>query len=125
MKTCKACRITTVQTEFHHMIPLEYGGKYEGQTIELCGNCHNEIHRLAENPEVGSPPQHLETLVNLIVRSKELFHEGKLKAEDSRENMIRITEDDKKIILFLKNRWGCKSIKETITRALAQAVKSQ
>ena len=47
---CEVCECEgeTGVAEKHHIIPIEVtqqAGMPESQTLELCGNCHRELHR--------------------------------------------------------------------------------
>lgn len=34
--------------EGHHVVPVSYGGPQDGLMINICGNCHFRIHKMAE-----------------------------------------------------------------------------
>ena len=49
--TCPICNREDVITTKHHLIPIHKKGK-DGPTVDLCTDCHDQIHALWDNNEL-------------------------------------------------------------------------
>ena len=38
-----------LNVQSHHVRPIHLGGDEDGLQVNLCGNCHSNVHRMAEN----------------------------------------------------------------------------
>ena len=48
MTQCLVCG-TTLNLQSHHITPVSLGGPEDGPQVPLCGNCHSNIHKMAES----------------------------------------------------------------------------
>ena len=48
---CPICNREDVITTKHHLIPIHKKGK-DGPTVDLCTDCHDQIHALWDNNEL-------------------------------------------------------------------------
>lgn len=45
---CMICG-TTLNLQKHHIHPVSLGGDEDGTLVTLCGNCHSNVHKMAES----------------------------------------------------------------------------
>lgn len=118
-------------SDFHHIIPVQFGGPEDGKTVPLCPTCHRHVHREGEgfvkngvwgkfvNPVNYPNPEHLkkaEILAKYIAESMSRFiASGKSKADDSR-NMIQVSlsVDELALTHDLKRSLGIRSLERLI-----------
>jgi hypothetical protein len=63
MKSCELCERDVERTSRHHLIPRalhsnkwfkkKYTKEHMSKTVDLCRNCHREIHKFATEKELG------------------------------------------------------------------------
>lgn len=46
MERCCVCNKIT-ETALHHIHPIQYGGDEEGPQVQICADCHNKVHFMA------------------------------------------------------------------------------
>src|ERR1700740_900273 len=106
---CTTCPTVTESIHSHHVIPVAYGGKKNGLRVNLCGNCHNLVHKYIENLD-DIPPPELTRLVEVGRLAKAQFMAGNLEARDRRPTLlIPLTVDDTKLLRFLSIKFNTKS----------------
>lgn len=49
---CELCERDNVELTEHHLIPIQYGGRYL-ETCMICIPCHKQIHALYNNRELS------------------------------------------------------------------------
>ena len=77
LKICELCKRQVKSTSRHHLIPRTvhknkwFKKKFEKaqlhETVDLCRNCHREIHKLIPEKEMG---RHFNTLEKLRSHEK-------------------------------------------------------
>lgn len=73
MKTCELCERKVESTSKHHLIPRalhsnkwfkkNFTKEQMIETVNLCKDCHRQIHRFATEKELGKFHNTLETLM--------------------------------------------------------------
>jgi len=138
-KICYVCQGLSY-VDRHHIRPVEYGGDEKGRTVDLCANCHRNVHEDAESRFEGLLPpyphnfdfgnrlaledrsveQRLAVLSLYIFNMKRQHEEsGKLKADTAR-NMLQISlsVDELAIAHDLKRKYGFKSLNRLVKHLL-------
>jgi predicted HNH restriction endonuclease len=54
MPVCKYCGNTVFNLESHHIVPVSYGGK-NSPVVDLCADCHTNIHNGISGATVKNP----------------------------------------------------------------------
>lgn len=118
VRKCATCPNITSSIEDHHVVPLCYGGKKNGLTVSICGNCHTTVHQCIENPTFQPPPS-LQRIVVVGRRAKELYEKGLLEARDKRPSLlIPLSKEDEQLLIHLSKRFNVKSRSQTMLAAL-------
>ena len=60
---CPLCGRAEVGLNDHHLVPAQKGGK-KGSRIEICTNCHDQIHAVFTNNELKDKYNTLKQLKN-------------------------------------------------------------
>lgn len=121
-RKCSTCPTVTPAIEEHHVVPLCYGGKINGRTVTICGNCHTTVHRCIENPKL-MPPPNLWRIVMVGRRAKELFNAGMLDARDRRPTLLVAMDDEhERYLSIAQTMFNTKSRSATMLAALRFAV---
>lgn len=88
VRECVVCGHRAIAMESHHVYPVCYGGPQDGLQVILCGNCHSNVHRTAENLCAKKPKkeqyfspdllskQITKELVATVIRAKRSFISG-------------------------------------------------
>lgn len=126
MKLCFVCH-KLEYTDKHHLYPIEYGGKEDGATVDLCPSCHRHVHRLAEKwyKENNKPNQKFNrdsksgrqgTIAEYIFNAKRDFKESKRAKADNARNIVqlRLTNDELAVFHDYKKSMGFKSLERVI-----------
>lgn len=123
MKTCEACGVQSPVLDEHHVWPIQYGGKMDGKTVAICGNCHKTVHHYERDP--SAPPPHLAKLVGAVRLAKQMFSKGMTTAKDSRrQGYVKLTETDEKILDAIAQRFGTRGRTATLSAVLQSYARS-
>ena len=60
-KFCQLCEREVPSVSEHHVIPKSLGGK---DTIEVCKDCHRQIHALFDNKKLSTELNRTELIIN-------------------------------------------------------------
>jgi len=120
---CRRCPATTT-IESHHVVPIAYGGKRDGQQILICSNCHTSVHKHIENPELRPPPNLID-LIRVGREAKRRFLAGELEARDRRPTLVvPMTPADEEALALCKRLFNTNSRAETMLVALRFAAQN-
>lgn len=96
--------------EAHHTHPLEYGGRDDGEKVDLCADDHNIAHKEAEYyakngkfqeiditiPYVENGYGHrLRIVIAKIIKAKNLYESGAIEGADEQRLMTSISWESK------------------------------
>lgn len=118
MRQCTTCPNFNNSVQGHHVVPLSYGGRRNGQLVDLCSNCHIEVHQGIENPDAPVRAE-LRRIVQVGRLAKERFLAGQLAAHDRRPTLlIPMTPDDERVLAALGQIFNTKGRAKTMLAAM-------
>jgi hypothetical protein len=118
MKRCTRCPNVTDAIDSHHIVPVAYGGKKDGDQVDICGNCHKTVHLCIENPEMPTPPN-LRDLIIVGRLAKQWHAEGRLVAKDRRPSLtVALSDRDELLLAEVQRIFNTRGRAATLLAAL-------
>ena len=118
MPRCSACGVVTPVLDKHHVWPVQYGGRMDGEMVDICGNCHKTVHHYETNTSV--PPRHLTRLVAAVRYAKRMFEEGRTVALDKRSQggVVKLKTDDAALLDAIAVKFNTRGRGATLSAAI-------
>lgn len=116
-------------TEWHHLREVTFGGPQDGQTVPLCGTCHNRVHRLATAIEKGKTiisalPAHppWQTVLATLLDNRQRFRNSGRAATDARRRVsFEQTVEEWQMAHYVKTAMGASSLEAMMKTLIRRA----
>lgn len=81
-------------TEWHHIVPQHLGGPKDGPLVNLCGSCHNKVHRVAVKRSKNNNEDEVNVKQSLLVKLivKAMFADKNNEGEIPRNIMFKVPD---------------------------------
>ena len=132
---CPICLNDEYVLEYHHIVPLSYGGLRDGKQIQLCTNCHLNIHRQAESVSAKSTtrrflsPDRIKRAmpyINAIISAKIRFEQNLGSVAKEGRNLVIIeglSSEERNALKMLRKRSGFNSVSDYLKALIRSQIK--
>lgn len=104
--------------EWHHILPVQYGGPADGALAHLCPSCHTDVHSYGEKLSSGritvediNGTSALRQLAIKVYEQKREWIASEGKAPDARRRIVaHLTSEELEMVHVLRDSGGYNSI---------------